>query len=974
MGKIKYFIVSILIASILVAGGVLIYINWNAIKGSIDGSKYYTEENLNDAYNQGYDDALKNQEEMSAQIDYYKGIVDEYYITIQNLQKENADYKNNNALLQSKVDDLTETKTANEQTIAKLESDIADNKIIIDGLLSDKTELENKVKNLTALKQENENTISELNADIANLNTRIEELENSDGNKASEIASLKIEKQNLENEVERLELDSANKTNQINSLNTQISTLQSNIDSLQTINQNNLNTITELNNKIISLNSQISDLTLQINNNSSVVNGLNQKIAELQKSISYYETYIASLESETQVVATFEFAGSVYNVQIVNKNSKVSVVDPTSTDYVIFNYWTVDGEQVDLSTYTLTENTKFIADVTYKQLVKFTVDSEEENSQFVIRDGFAVAPTNPTKDGYEFDGWTINGVDVINVSEYEISQDTTFIAKFTKLYNVTFIYEDDTLSSQEVRNGEYAEYVSADSTTYKVFNGWTVNGSIVDVNTYKIVADTTFVASITYKYDVVFKVDNSNVKTQIVTLNSYATAPTNPTKDGYEFDGWTINGSDIVNVGSYKITANTTFFAKFTKLFNVKFVSDGITISNQTIRDGETFVKPSNPLKIGFEFDGWTVNNIIVSLDDYSLTSDVTFIAKFTELYSVKFIVDGESISNQTVRADSTFSAPTEPTKDGYEFNGWTIDGTTVIDLSSYNLTGDVEFIAKFTALAGLFADDGSQIMSWDELIENNYFSVSDDGVLSKGSNLDRTLISGNLYIPEGIVTIGNECFRGFSILTSIVLPNSLLNIESVAFYDCSGLKTLNLPNNLQSIASNSFVNLKNLEILYYNVINFENYLFAFTNLGVNVSNGTKVIIGDEVEFIPNNFMNGFLTNCNVSEIVIGKNVKTIGYNAFYYLRSLSSIYIPSCVDNFNFYIDDDGKDFTTGAFYGCNNLTIYLEISEDAENFADYWNIYNVKGTSSNKIYSYCSVKYGYTYEEYLVETGALL
>ena len=80
---------------------------------------------------------------------------------------------------------------------------------------------------------------------------------------------------------------------------------------LQENNALNAKTINGLNAQIASLNNQIADLTLQTQNNSSVVNALNAKIAELQKSVSYYEQYLSTLESGEQVVATFEFDGSV---------------------------------------------------------------------------------------------------------------------------------------------------------------------------------------------------------------------------------------------------------------------------------------------------------------------------------------------------------------------------------------------------------------------------------------------------------------------------------------------------------------------------------------------------------------------------------------------------------------------------------------------------------------------------------------
>ena len=225
--------------------------------------------------------------------------------------------------------------------------------------------------------------------------------------------------------------------------------MQSLNEQLQANNELNIKTINGLNAQITSLNSQIADLTLQTQNNSAVVSSLNAKIAELQKSVSYYEQYLATLESGEQVVATFEFDGSVYNVQVVNKNSLLSVTTPESTAYKIFNGWTVDGEAIDLSTYRITQNTKIVADVTYKYEVNFVVEDENYHNVIVLKDSVAPVPTAPTKAGYEFDGWTLDGNSVVDMSRYTITQNTTFTAKFTKLYSVIFKYEDTT-SQQRV--------------------------------------------------------------------------------------------------------------------------------------------------------------------------------------------------------------------------------------------------------------------------------------------------------------------------------------------------------------------------------------------------------------------------------------------------------------------------------------------------------------------------------------------
>lgn len=232
---------------------------------------------------------------------------------------------------------------------------------------------------------------------------------------------------------------------------------------------------------------------------------------------------------------------------------------------------------IDLDSYTFTSNTKIVANVTYKYDVKFMVDNEEFSKQLVVKNSFATLPVSPTKDGYEFDGWTINGVDVVsNISTTLVTQNITYVAKFTKLHTVTFVYEDTVKSSQVVRNGNTANDVDIASTEYKIFNGWKLKDTIVNVENQKIYADTTFVADITYKYDVKFMVNGSEYDSQIVIQNGYPILPETPTKDGYEFKGWSIDSVNIIeNISTIVITNNTTYYALFIQVF--VFDSDYIT-------------------------------------------------------------------------------------------------------------------------------------------------------------------------------------------------------------------------------------------------------------------------------------------------------------------------------------------------------------------------------------------------------------
>ena len=572
--KAKSLIVSLILIVCFAGIGIGLYCAWPAITGTITDSKYYTSEDLQDAYDKGYDDAFKNKDELTQQVDYYKELTDTYYISILDYQAQIKDYET-----------LTEN---NKNTISTLEQN--------------KIELQSQVDNLTTIKNNNEETISDLQVEVSNLENQVKILTSSDSGKTEEIAEL----------------------------NKQIISLNNLISQLQNTNTLNVNTIASLNSQIESLNSQISNMTLQNQNASGQITALNNKIAELQESINYYEQYIASLENGEQVVATFEFDGSVYNIQIVNKNSIVTVTTPTSTDYVIFNYWTVNDEQVDLSSYQITTNTKFVADVTYKYDVKFKVDNADYDSQIVVESGYATLPEEPTKTGYEFDGWSLNGVDVVeNISSTAVTQNVTYQAVFTKLHTVTFMYEEEVKSTQQVRNGEYATDVEVENTTYKVFNGWTYDNTLVDLNTYKIYSDITFFADLTYYYNVKFVVDDIDYNSQIVVENGYVTLPENPTKNGYKFSGWSLNGVDIVdNINSLSINQDTIYQAIFAKLYNVTFYGEGRNYFTCKVAENEYFTG-SIPRIIDTsksEFLGWSLEPLGSGFKDFESLDNIEYV------------------------------------------------------------------------------------------------------------------------------------------------------------------------------------------------------------------------------------------------------------------------------------------------------------------------------------------------------------
>jgi uncharacterized repeat protein (TIGR02543 family) len=149
-----------------------------------------------------------------------------------------------------------------------------------------------------------------------------------------------------------------------------------------------------------------------------------------------------------------------------------------------------------------------------------------------------------------------------------------------------------------------------------------------------------------------------------------AVPPPNPTKDGYDFDGW---DGDYTNV-----TSNRTITTKWKEqtqtpteqYYTVTFTVDGNAVSSQQVLSGGNATPPANPTKTGYIFDGWDGSYT-------NVTSNRTVTAKWKEqvqYYTVTFL-DGQGGNvigtPQSVQRGGSASAPANPTKTGYEFKGW---------------------------------------------------------------------------------------------------------------------------------------------------------------------------------------------------------------------------------------------------------------------------------------------------------------
>ncbi|EJO7007658.1 InlB B-repeat-containing protein [Listeria monocytogenes] len=306
-------------------------------------------------------------------------------------------------------------------------------------------------------------------------------------------------------------------------------------------------------------------------------------------------------------------------------------------------------------------------------------------TETVDYDGLAEEPTTPTKAGYTFDGWYDAET---GGKKWDFAQDkmpanpVTLYARFTmNNYTATF-NNDGTTTTQTV---DYQEVLTEPTEPAKdgyTFDGWydaQTGGNKWNFATNKMPANNiTLYARYSVKsYTATFDKDGTTT-TQTANYDSLLTEPAAPTKDGYTFDGWydAETGGNKWNFATNKMPAkNVTLYARFTvKSYTATFDKDGTT-TTQTVNYDSLIQEPTEPTKDGYTFTGWYDAETGGNKWDFAANKmpakNVTLYARFsTNAYTATFDKEGTT-TTQAVDYDSLLTEPTEPTKDGYTFDGW---------------------------------------------------------------------------------------------------------------------------------------------------------------------------------------------------------------------------------------------------------------------------------------------------------------
>ena len=239
-------------------------------------------------------------------------------------------------------------------------------------------------------------------------------------------------------------------------------------------------------------------------------------------------------------------------------------------------------------------------------------------------------------------------------------------------------------------------------------------------------------------------------------------------KNGYSFAGWYTNSSctgNVVKEADIVWGKNVTLYAKWSKANTVTFNANGGYFGTDTKKTTEQFtgallsVTPtpkhtdSHKAFVGWYYDA-AGNKPAGTLNSYSVTSNVTFYAKWETGYSVTLNANGgyfESNGAQTekfaVKKGAVVTGAMEPKNSNAskKFGGWYLDASCTKaagNLGTYTVKSDITFYAKWVSnTCAITFDANGGYFEWSNAGQNVEYWVKG----SKGRNTV-TPLHRNLY------------------------------------------------------------------------------------------------------------------------------------------------------------------------------------------------------------------------------------
>ena len=205
------------------------------------------------------------------------------------------------------------------------------------------------------------------------------------------------------------------------------------------------------------------------------------------------------------------------------------------------------------------------------------------------------------------------------------------------------------------------------------------------------------------------------------TVEDEVALPT-PSRDGYEFAGWTVNGEAIekIEVGTVGDVVLVATWTPVTYAITYDYAGGSEVADAPVSFTVEDEVVLPTPSREHYEFAGWAVNGEVIEKIAVGTVGDVALVATWTAVeYAITFdYAGGDEVADapKSYTVEDEVVLPT-PTRAGYKFLGW-VENDVVVEKIEKGSTGARSFVATWEIaeqavnyeLAGGVAPAGSYV------------------------------------------------------------------------------------------------------------------------------------------------------------------------------------------------------------------------------------------------------------------------